>query len=135
MSHLTWARRRTPKESISQWPEPKITVPNTTPSLRKLLEQHSRGMPLPQEREGQYFGDMEVPDFEQMDPIEIKEFRDNLRADIDNMERIRREAEQEPPASPQKEAVFADPSEKKVSEAIPSQTDMVKAIREALKIE
>lgn len=101
MSHLTWQRKRTPKALIKKWPEEKITVPNTMPTLRKLLEQHSRGMPLPPAREGQYFGDIDVPEFDQMDPIEVKEYRDNLRQDIDELQAIQKKrAEQVPPPGP-----------------------------------
>lgn len=141
MSHLTWARKRTPKELINEWPEEKITVPNTTPSLRKLLEQHSRGMPLPQSKEGQYFGDIELPDFDQMDPIEVKEYRDNLRDDIDEL-RSRQKAEankarsaNQPPPEAAGQGGDKPTAKQTPPEGNPNQSDMVKAIREAFKLE
>lgn len=55
------------------------TIPGQATSIKKILEQHSRGIPLPQNTEGQYFGDIDVPDFEGMDLVDIAEYTKNLQ--------------------------------------------------------
>ena len=55
------------------------TIPGQATSIKSILEKHSRGIPLPQNTEGQYFGDTDVPDFEGMDLVDIAEYTKNLQ--------------------------------------------------------
>lgn len=55
--------------------EPSMTEPDRTYSIAELLANHTRGLSNDQYREGEYFGDEEIPVFEDhlLDPIAYKE--------------------------------------------------------------
>lgn len=70
-----------------------VTIPGQSQSLKQILAQHSRGMPLPPDSKGQYFGELDVPDFEEMDLTDLMEYTRDLRDDIHDMTENLRKAE------------------------------------------
>lgn len=57
------------------------TVPDQTISLRELISNHTRGLPIPEFLP--LFSDEEIPDINKMDLTEIDELRRSLRSEID----------------------------------------------------
>ena len=74
---------KTDKKARKKLQKPSMTVPDQAISIRKILEQHSRGMPLPPDVKGQYFGDINVPDFDSMDLSEIYDYKKDLQETIE----------------------------------------------------
>lgn len=72
-----------------------MTIPGQEQSLRQILAQHSRGMPLPEDTKGQYFGDLDVPDFEEMDLTDLMEYTKDLKDDILDMTANLRKSEEQ----------------------------------------
>lgn len=64
-----------------------MTIPGQETKLRAILAQHSRGMALPPDKEGQYFGDVDVPDFEGMDLVDLMEYTQHLKNTISEMQK------------------------------------------------
>lgn len=100
-------------EAIQQRKQPNQVVPGQSMSAKEILEKYRRGMPLPPPKEGQYFGDLDVPDFDTMDLTEIdqwkKDFEETLQAAKDNVKK-----EEEQKATDQKESFT-----KAVQDALP----------------
>jgi hypothetical protein len=57
------------------------TVPDQTISLRELISNHTRGLPIPEFLP--LFSEEEIPDINKMDLTEIDELRRSLRTEID----------------------------------------------------
>ena len=57
------------------------TVPDQTISLRELISNHTRGLPIPEFIP--LFSEEEIPDINKMDLTEIDELRRSLRTEID----------------------------------------------------
>lgn len=70
----------------------KITVPDQALSLRTLLAQHTRGVPM-EERQAVYFEDEEIPDFSQMDLVDIHEYHQKTRERIQGLQNQIKESE------------------------------------------
>lgn len=64
----------------------RLTIPGQAISVKEILAKHSRGMPIPKDNHGQYFGEIDVPDFESMDLTEIADYTKELKALTENLE-------------------------------------------------
>lgn len=103
----TWATYKR-KKFVDLGHQNSTTIPDQAVSIKQILAQHSRGMPLPAERAGQYFGDSDhVPDFEVMDKMEILDWkRENqdriqeLKAEIQRMQEVEPELPPDPTPPP-----------------------------------
>lgn len=72
-----------------EWPEGEsMTEPDLSLSIPELLDRHARGLPLPF-YEADY-SDLDLPDFEAMDLVEIAEYRENLAAHIHDLQEEQR---------------------------------------------
>lgn len=69
-------------------------VPGQAVSIKEILDKFSRGMPPPPGKEGQYFGDVDVPDFERMDKIELQQYAMDLAEETKQLKmRVKQEQE------------------------------------------
>lgn len=83
-NQFTYEEKRRKAKKITM---PKsLTIPGQETKLRTILEQHSRGMALPPDKEGQYFGEVDVPDFEGMDLVDLMEYTKELKDTITEMQ-------------------------------------------------
>lgn len=62
------------------------TIPDQAVSVAEMLFKYSRGIPLPQERQGEYFGDVFIPDFGAMDISELAEYKMELMSNQKELE-------------------------------------------------
>lgn len=81
----SWSNYK-PKKIENQDYGKSLTVPDQSMSLHQLLYNYTRGMPLPQERQGEYLGDEYVPDFQSMDLSEIADYKMELQENIKELE-------------------------------------------------
>lgn len=81
-----------PRKSGKYTPPKHNVIPGQAVSVRELLEKHSRGMPLPPSKEGQYFEDTDVPDFDTMDLSDVHNYITDLK---DKTEKLKKQIQEE----------------------------------------
>lgn len=91
----------------------RITIPGQAVGLRKMLQQYSTGMPLPQPPADDFYGDMDVPDLQEMDLHDIREYTLALKKHVSDLSRelqVRTGVTPDPVPSPAQPAVPPTPT-------------------------
>jgi len=82
---------------------PSLTEPNQTRSLKQIIQARSNGITLETNQREPFYSDQDIPDFDQMDLVELGDYRDylsNRRHELEEELRSRHTAAQiAPPKS------------------------------------
>lgn len=79
VSPLNWRRELATSATFAETTDlASKTVPDQTLSLKELISRHTRGIPVPTFNPV-FDGDENFPDLTRMTPMEVQDFRDDLR--------------------------------------------------------